>query len=348
MNVIVTVKSFDDNLQQYDFLIPSIKGVMEKVILQLAQLQEPAIDITGINTVHFVDNYRDELFDFQNSVGHHSFATLNKIAMGHAQVVYVHKEESKELEGYHIFFSKLIPMSILVGQYIEDNSEKLDATIVEKAKLEKNVYLRMIRHELAHIEDENNQKEWSWLSTAFTENMVKAHIRYDAYRLWSEFYACQRSNFIYDAEEAVEELTSLMRDLTTAEKEICELRWKYNTHKIELDAFVKSIHEYVRSAYIYGCYFMGHMNELYETINKQIKPELMESRFFHHFPQMWIVLRGMLSIYPNWESAEILDDLANLILITLEEFEVYPEDTEDGVYYSIPPKKIYPLSNNLN
>ncbi len=55
----------------------------------------------------------------------------------------------------------------------------------------------------------------------------------------------------------------------------------------------------------------------------------------------------MLNIYPNWESAEILDDLANLILSTLEEFEVYPEDTEDGVYYSIPPKRIYPLGKKM-
>ena len=101
MNVDVTVKSFDDNMQQYDFLIPSIKGTMETVIYQLAQLREPFIDITGINTVHFVDNYRNELFDFQHSVGHHSFATLNKMKFRNSVV-------QSTLSGLNTMTSKLL------------------------------------------------------------------------------------------------------------------------------------------------------------------------------------------------------------------------------------------------
>ena len=61
MKIDVTIKGFDGNLAQYDFLIPSIPNIMETLIDKLITLCEPAINIDGLNTIHFTEDYRAEI-----------------------------------------------------------------------------------------------------------------------------------------------------------------------------------------------------------------------------------------------------------------------------------------------
>ncbi len=339
MRIIVTTKSFD-RLKQFDFLIPSMASAMEGLINQLINLDGTPINVEGLNAVHFTDNYREELFAFQQSVGHRSFATLNKIADGHAQVVTVKEGQGNPGdEGYHIFFDKLIPMAIQVGQFCENNKEMLQDDLVRQLISQKNEYARMIRHELVHVEDHNNQRKWEWLEPAFAKHNLQTCLRYDAYRLWEEFYACRRSNFIYDCDLVKQETDSLLNNLLKAEQEICDLRWKYNTQKIDLNGFVDKLHEYIRSAFIYCCYFAGHMDKIYDsfTASLQIK---YPSRFYHFFGSLWETLRQMQKSYPDWTGPEIYDGLADIVLQCINEFEVYPHDTEEGPYYEIPVKQL--------
>ena len=333
MQIIVTVKTFGDEMAQFNFLIPSMKDVMEKAIDQLITLEEPHINIENLVAIHFTDDYRKELFSFQKSIGHPAFATRNKIANGHAQVV------STE-DGFHIFINKLIPMSIMTAQFFEDNNGKLNQELLSELELEKNKYLRILRHELAHVEDENNQRNWPWLKHAFDGFNLQNVLRHDAHRLWEEYYACRRSNFFYDNEGMREEIASLLSNLEIAEKEVCDLRWKYNTQKVKLNDFIKLLHEYVRSAFIYCCYFMGHIDRVYEHIVYQLKPELYPSRFYPYIPRMWAVLRSMADSYPAWEDVAVFDKLTEIILDSIKEFEVFPEDTVEGIDYSIPVKRL--------
>lgn len=325
--------------------IPSIKPAMEKLIDTLVNLTDPPINISGLNTIHFVDSYPAELFEFQKSVGHAEFVTENKIATGNAQVIHVLAGQGNPTQtGYHIFISKLIASNIYLPQLIEDNAgrpvdEKM-AEELKKLQAEKNTYIRMIRHELAHVEDYNNQDEWGWLVPTFREKNLQTKLRYDAHRLWAEFYACRRSNFIYDPDIAAHEVSSMISNFETAEKEICDLRWKYNTKRIEIDDFIRQLHDYICSAFIYCCYLMGHMDLIYEHLIGQLHPELYPSRIYKFFPQLWDALRRMTETYPNWIGPEIYDEVSDIILQSIEEFDVFPEQTVDGVYYHIPVKKI--------
>ena len=250
------------------------------------------------------------------------------------------KTNVPDLRGYHIFISKFIPMAIMVGQYGENLIGMLDTSEAEllefakKSQREKNKYLRMIRHELAHVEDGNNQNGWTWLESAFQGNTVKSTLRYDAFRLWEEYYACRRSNFFYDVNATTEEVTSLLSNLEEAEAEICDLRWKYNNGEITLDEFVQLLHEYIRLAFIYCCYFMGHTDGIYEYVVDKLQPELYPSRFYRRVSQMWGVLRTMADSYPNWSDSKIFDDLSAIIFNCIVEFEIYPEDTPHGIYVS--------------
>lgn len=341
VRIIVTVKSFDDQMSQFDFLIPSMANTMEQLTYRLISLEEPPINVDGLNAIHFTDNYREELFAFQESVGHHSFATKNKIADGYAQVVMVKEgQSSPENVGYHIFVSKLIPMTIMVGQFLEDNPGEASEDLVQNLRETKNEYARMLRHELSHVEDENNQKNWAWLEESFSHKNLQTTLRYDTYRLWEEFYACKRSNFIYDVNSVSREISSMLSNLETAEKEICELRWKYNNESLPLNDFVALFHEYVRSAFIYCCYFMGHMDRIYEYVSDKLQPDLYPSRFYSFMPCMWKALRKMNESYPEWSGPEIYDDLAEIVLKCIEEFEIYPKYTAGGVYYDIPVKHL--------
>ena len=335
MQIIITVKTFGDEMAQFDSLIPSMQDLMKNVIDQLVTLEEPHINVKNLVAIHFTDDYRQELFSFQESIGHHAFATRNKIADGHAQVVLAE-------DGFHIFFSKLIPMTIMIGQLYEKSEEKHNAELLTEIRLEKNRYLRMIKHELAHVEDGNNQKNWPWLKHAFEERNFMSVLQHDAFRLWEEYYACRRSNFIHDADDTAEEIVSLLGNLQKAEEEICDLRWQYNTQEIELNDFVKLLHEYVRSAFVYCCYFMGHADWVHQYVVDQLKPELYPSRFYQYMPRMWAVLRSMADSYPDWEDIAICNELADIILNAIRGFEVFPEDTAEGIFYNIPCKRLKP------
>ena len=335
MQIIVTIKSFDSNLKQFDFLIPSIRSAMESVIKQLVTLEKPYININNLVAVHFTENYQEELFAFQKSIGQHAFATKNKIAEGHAQVV-------ATKDGYHIFFSKLIPMFIVIGQFLENNSDKIDIDNLKQIVLEKKNLLRVIRHELSHVEDEDNQKSWPWFKHAFDEYNLQNILRLDAHRLWEEYYACRRSNYFYDLDGISEEINNLLSNLDKAEKEICDFRWKYNTNEIDLDTFIRLLHEYIRSAFIYCCYFMGHTDRVADDLMDKIIQTEYPSRFFHLIPDMWKALKSMVRVYPQWDNPEIYDELSSIVLHCIESFEIYPRETDEGVYYDIPPKKLMP------
>ena len=352
MQIIVTIKSFDNEAADYSFLIPALEETMRSAVDCLITLEEPPINTDNLVAIYFAENYREELFAFQKSVGHPEFATQNKIGDGHAQVVHVVEGQgTADMLGYHVFFSKIIPTAIVVNLYLEnlivnrDTAETELLEVVKQSKRNKNKYLRMIRHELAHIEDENNQANWTWLESSLEGDSLKPLLRCEAFHLWKEYYACRRSNFFYDADATAEEMTSLLSNLETAEAEICNLRWKYNTRKITLDEFVRLFHEYIRLALTYCCYFIVHTDRFYDYLADKLQPELYPSRLYKYVSQMWGILRSMANSYPNWNSPEYFDNLSEVILKCIEDFEVNPKDTEQGIYYSIPPKKLETKSN---
>lgn len=343
MRVVSTIKSFDEyKLGMYDFLIPMIPSVFEELVQKIIVMDDNKINIDGLDTIHFTENYREELYSFQKSIGQKPFATLNQIGEGQAQVVTVKKHQERMGEnGYHIFFNKMIAAAVLISQWLQDREtvDKGNEELSELVKLfitQKNVYIRMIRHELCHIEDQNNRKDWTWLDSSFTEKNLQTILRSDSFRLWEEYYACKRSNFIYSAEVASEELKNAVSNMDIAEREICELRWKYNNLEIELEDFVNQLHDYIRTTFIYWCYYMGHMDKYYESLVDRMMPELYPSRFYHFLPDIWKVLHAMSETYPEWQGPEIYDDLAKLVLQCINEFKVFPKDTATGLYYGIP------------
>lgn len=333
MQVIVTVKELKKEDAHFNPLIPMIKGAMESSIDKLIALEEPPINVDGLVAVHVLDDYEKELTDFQLSNGQKPHMTKLSIGEGHGQVI-------TTADGYHIFLNKYIPINILACQLLEDNSNGSNDKLLNQIKIEKNKYLRVIRHELAHIEDKNNQKEMLWLKDAIRIDNLQNRLRSVAYRLWEEFYACSRSNFYYDSDGIIEEFRSLSCSIEQAEEKACELRWEYNTLKIDINTFVTSFMDYLQTALIYGCYFLGHIDKIYNSVGHELMQRAYPSRIFPHFLAIWERLRAMKESYPKWNSPEILDELADVVHLVIREFEVFPKDTCEGVYYDVPPKKL--------
>ena len=65
-------------------------------------------------------------------------------------------------------------------------------------------------------------------------------------------------------------------------------------------------------------------------------------------PDMWMALRKMNGSYPEWDGPEIYDDLAEIVLKCIEEFEIFPKDTMDGVYYDSPVKHLMTKSEEAH
>jgi len=348
LKIDVTIKSFDGEMSQFDIYIPSLSESMKNLINQILEMDSTPINIDGLNTIHFTDDYRNELFAFQKSIGHREFATRNIIASGHAQVVSVEAGEGKPDDiGYHIFIDKIIPFTILIGQLIENNSEMKNDSRISIARNSKNEFIRMIKHELAHVEDLNNQKRWVWLDALNSVKSLKNISRLCALQFWEEYYACKRSNFIFDEDVVSKNLKSLIKDLVTAEKEICDLRWKYNNLEISLDDFVVKFNDYIKTAFIYCCYFMGHMNSIYEQMKGIIDAIIFPSRFFCFVPEMWNELRRIDEVYPEWENPEILAGISTIFIKCINSFEVYLTDKENGIRYDIPVRILKPRNEEV-
>lgn len=347
LNVIVTVKSFGVEWNDWDTLIPMMETTMESVVNKLAELDDPKIDLTNLRSIHFTENYCNELFAFQRSVGIREYATSNKIGRGYAQVVYVDSSKSNELSGYHIFCDKMIPAVIMIGQFVEDHSEQFPKELIDKICIEKKQYLRVLRHELAHVEDENNQRNMDWIEHAFDSKSVKTLLQSIALRLWEEYYACKRSSF-GGMQSLYDDFTSLVRDLDIAETEICDMRWNYNNMKMSLDDFVTSLIRYIRMALICCCYFMGHYDLFYNTVSDILQWSAIPSRFTRFIPELWCILRDMNSSYPNWTGIDILDNLSEIIKECINCFEIHLRNEGAGIYYEIPPIRLLPMRDEKN
>lgn len=342
MNCQVTVKSFD-NQSYFDFLIPSIESAILDVVTKLAALEKPEINIQKLNTIHIPDNYRDELFAFQESIGHQTFTTQNKIATGYAQVIHVSESDTAcaDLYGYHIFINKFVPMVILSVQYMLDNNDYSKSPEMKDNLIQqREEYLMVIRHELVHVEDGTNQEQIEWIKSITSKNTLEGELESYALRFWEEYYACKRSAFNITAQRVANEFSELINYLNEFEKEICSLRWKYNIGKITLESFLKQFYEYIKSGFIYCCYFAGHLDLFFEDLIKQFHFEEIPSRFLPFLSELWIQLRKIGLTYPYWDGVEILDGLKSIIVDCSESFEVYFQNTDDGPYYSIPPKRL--------
>lgn len=333
MKIIVTTKSFGEGFTDFDGFLPFLPQIMEQTISMLALLERPEINIDKLVAVHITDDYRKELFDFQESIGQAKFYTHNKIGEGKGQVITVE-------DGFHIFFDKQVLVPIIAAQIFENNQLQIDNKIKASLAIEKNKYLRMVRHELAHVEDLTNQQKWNWAMGFGVSNNIKDNLQYIALRLWEEYYACQRSNFMNNIEMLEDELSSLLSNLTVAEEEICKQRWKYNIREISLKDFLKTLFEYIKMAFVYCCYFMGHYNKHSDTLEPFFVQGSYLSRFYSFIPSMWECLKIMHESYPNWNTMEIFNGLSDILLCSIRSFEVYPEDTTEGTYYSIPPKEL--------
>jgi hypothetical protein len=243
-------------------------------------------------------------------------------------------------DGFHVFLDKKVIAPIVVAQIIENNQTQIDENIKNLIALEKNKYLRMIRHELAHVEDLTNRQAWNWTTELGSPKYVKYYLLSIALRLWEEYYACQRSNYIYNTDMLEDELSFLLTNLTIAEEEICQQRWKYNKREISLEDFLNTLFEYIKMAFIYCCYFMGHFDKHFDTIAPFFIQGRNCSRFYSFIPRMWEHLKVMHDSYPNWNTIQIFDEICDILLCSINSFEVYPEDTKEGTYYSIPPKEL--------
>lgn len=336
MKIDVTIKSFDGNFKQFDFLIPSIRHTMEALVDKLIALSEPLINVDGLNTIHFTEDYKSELFEFQQSVGQSTFVTNNKIADGQAQVVTVKDSQGKSTDAvYHIFISKSITMIVIVGLYIENNKlEEADEQLADIISL-KNSFIRKIRHELAHVEDHNNLCKCNWIEELLQKKDLLNQLRFVGYRFWEEYYACKRSSYYFDTKIIMDEFNVLLSDLEDAEKEICQQKNKFISNEMGVGDFLSSMHEYIESAYILCCYFIGHYDIIYDSFKPKINSFSAPIRFYPHILELWEAIHVVEKSYPNWDNPSIFDSFVKIITDTMESFEVYPKDIDKDQSVSI-------------
>lgn len=343
MKIEVTIKTFE--IPEANGFIPFVAPMMENAIKQLIRLpgQKP-MEVDELNTVHFVDDYLVELKEFQKQYGTSQYVTNNKLGRGHAIVEYLGDNAPIDLKGYHIFVDKAVPQTIVLVQQIENNKASLPLPEEQFEQLvrEKKEFLRMLRHELAHVEDGIKRRQLTWIQKLYHGKGIENRLNRISMRLWEEYYACKRSSYYYDVDGLGVQLSSMMDSLWKAEDEICELRWQYNSRNLDLDDFIEKFYIYLQMALIYCCYYCGHADDFYDELKLLFVKHEAPSRFYKYIPRLWEALRNLYADYPEWPDEKVLSETSAIILDCVKEFEVFPRDEDEGIYYEILPKRLKP------
>ncbi len=81
---------------------------------------------------------------------------------------------------------------------------------------------------------------------------------------------------------------------------------------------------------------MGHLNITFSYFEEKRFPfYILPSKFMSHFKELWKALRKMDESYPRWIGPEVLDDVAEILQRTIEDYGVYMNDDSGSIYYKI-------------
>ncbi len=183
--------------------------------------------------------------------------------------------------------------------------------------------------------DKDLRKKCNWIEELLQKKDLLNQLRYVGYRFWEEYYACKRSSYYYDTKIIMNEFDELLSELEDAEKEICQQKNRFISNEMIVEDFLSSIHEYIETAYILCCYFIGHYDIIYDSFKTRLNSLSAPIRFYPHILELWEAIHVVEKSYPNWGNPNIFDSFVKIITDTMESFEVYPKDIDKGQSVSI-------------
>lgn len=333
INVQFLAKSFNEK----DMLTEEQSNYYKQVVYTLADELGKEMNISKLESIIIPDQYKDELFEFQKSIGVKQWCTDDDTGTGFGQVVTKVLNEEK---GHTIFLDKKLIAALFDENTLLLMKENMDEQSFEKLNDCRILAINILHHELSHVHEMSMTEDIEWTHNLNIDNdLLKYHLREMAMSIWREYYACRvsaathqigRSDFHY-----IIELSNKI------EHDILLQRKNYNLRIIGLNEFVNIFNNRIISllkfsTYAHGNYFYLKSKDERDIIINALLGELEGNLFKGYWVRLGMVLDELFLKYPNWSTIDIIDDLCKVILEYMEEFNVHIENKHEGLYYKIP------------
>ncbi|WP_434290217.1 hypothetical protein [Clostridium botulinum] len=337
MKVEFLAKSFNGK----EMITEEEKNYCEQIIYELVKDLSKEMNISNLEAIIIPDNYKKELFKFQKSrglsewctdddIGSGMGQTINRISNGKGiQTIFLRKELIAVLEHYKALLDikKNEDEGLLE---LNEDEDLLEITVNA---------MNVLHHELSHVHEMNITENIKWTNNLnFDDNLLNYRCRELAMIIWREYYACRFSSETHKITSS--DTDYIIKLSNKIETEILSQKEKYNLKKIELNDFDIMFHKNISvllklSASAHGNYFfLTSKNKRDENISR-VWEGLKGTLFQNQWIQLGVILDRLFSQYPNWDTIDILDDLCNLTITYMQKFNIYIDNTPEGLYYRI-------------
>lgn len=322
------VTNFEDSQpaltqQQSDYYKNAIMSVIKKL--------SEGLNLSHLEAIIVPQNYKEELFDFQQQKGIRVGYTENDMGVGHAMALtYNENGEYKST----IFISKIIAFPFVQEELLNSLEEDVRIQFIEA----RNKTINHIHHELVHVH------ESSLLKKAFLNEKVDTSsdmfindLRLLAQMVWSEYYACRLSSST--CTDIADEIDNLLKQALLAKEKADEKIEEYKHHG-DIDKLVQEVYSSLQmilnySAYLHGKLYMLDTDYRLECISK-INELLKETFIFDTWVTIGEDLNNLFESFPNWLERDVFDPFGQTIQGLINRLGVFPEATLEGIYYSVP------------
>jgi hypothetical protein len=319
-NCIVTINESSMPAHEMALRIEVLRACLRKI--------NYGLDLSKLIAIHIPENYRDELFAFQDMIGTMRFSTENELISGCAQVV----TDRRVAHEYHIFLKKELFLVLVPDDYIS----RLPEDLREEFKNTRSVAIETLRHELCHVHEMSLSSQIPWLDKPH-EKSIRGMMNDKAYAIWREYYACKLCAEIVSVNTIVDEASSLIDTLKKSENLIGSNRRKYNTCGMPLNDFINHTFMCIDAILRQSAFFMGHADKIIERMFETISPAIEKYHFGLIMRDMRDALLALSDAHPSWNDDRVFDNAGNLILKYIHMFRLYPSILDDGsLYISIP------------
>jgi hypothetical protein len=278
------------------------------------------------------DNFEKELFEFQAEKGLAQEYTKSPMGVAFAKVL-------DFVEG-EIFYSVIfINKALIFALQSDDSIDELSVDQKDDVLRWRGTAINVIHHELVHMHDEQIAGErykdiFEGCNLDLMGGMKKL-----ALVVWKEYYAFRISASTYNWEELEGEFNNMIKQIEYVEDKTRERIWEYRLSD-DLDALVQKVGEDIPTLVNYAAYLLGKLsyNKSIEVLNEYldlVTTKLSDTFFYNIWKGMNEDLNQIFSVYPELNS-KTFDNLSYTLLKCWNELGMFPKDTDEGLYVSIP------------
>lgn len=320
MNIYLNAKSYE--YKNIKFNIPesnkkSIESSIINLILRVLELNNSS-DMESIIDIHIPQNFISEITQFESE---YNLSTYNTISQDYRVVAKCLKYEKNNVIKFALFydFSLILPL-LLFSEGISEYSYSLS----------------LIEHELIHAIDiykySNNYKYFSKSETVndYNKLLINKSIEY-----WKEYLA-NRAGHFHSEKNIKKDIDTLSKEILKYEETFKSIRKEYKFNG-NLDLIINCLSSQIDYLLKRCIYQLGALNSLDNQNNliNYFKSKTQSSLIINILDDLSTTLETLYMNYSNLANDNFIP-IKDIILKYWSLFGIYVENTEQGIYFSIP------------